>query len=147
MTKALPRPTNAELAILRVLWDGGPATVRQVHGALTERTTGYTTTLKLLQIMADKGLVTRDESARTHVYTAKLSRDRTQRQLVTDLIDRAFGGSATALVLQALSAQPVSTAELAELRQLIETYRRGRAAEGPEGDTTGSDTPRKGRAR
>ena|ERR1700733_5645243 len=147
MTKAPPRPTNAELEILRVLWEGGPATVRQVHSALAERATGYTTTLKLMQIMADKGLVTRDESARTHVYTAKLSRDRTQRQLVNDLIDRAFGGSATALVLQALSAQPVSTAELAELRHLIETYRRGRAAEDPESETTGSDTPRKGRAR
>jgi predicted transcriptional regulator len=127
MLKSLPRPTDAELAILRVLWDKGPATVRQVHEAMAgDRDTGYTTTLKLMQIMAEKGLVTRDESSRTHVYAARVSRDRTQRQLVNDLIDRAFGGSAAALVLQALSAQPTSEEELSEIRRLIDDYRRNR---------------------
>jgi BlaI family transcriptional regulator, penicillinase repressor len=124
MTKALPRPTDAELAILRVLWDRGPATVRQVHEALAEaRETGYTTTLKLMQIMAEKGLVTRDESSRTHVYESRLRRDETQRQLVTDLVDRAFGGSAAQLVLQALTAHSTSPAELQEIQQLIAEYR------------------------
>jgi predicted transcriptional regulator len=128
MAKRLPRPTDAELAILRVLWEEGPATVRQVHEAMAgDRDTGYTTTLKLMQIMAEKGLVTRDESSRTHVYAARVSRDRTQRQLVNDLIDRAFGGSAAALVLQALSAQPTSEEELGEIRRLIDDYRRNRA--------------------
>jgi predicted transcriptional regulator len=127
MAKPLPRPTDAELAILRVLWEEGPATVRQVHEAMAgDRDTGYTTTLKLMQIMAEKGLVTRDESSRTHVYAARVSRDRTQRQLVNDLIDRAFGGSAAALVLQALSAQPTSEEELGEIRRLIDDYRRNR---------------------
>ena len=125
MAKPLPRPTDAELTILRVLWDRGPATVRQVHESLAgDRETGYTTTLKLMQIMADKGLVTRDESSRTHVYAARVPRDRTQKQLVSHLIDRAFGGSSAALVLQALSAQPASDAELAEIRRLIDDYGR-----------------------
>jgi len=124
MPKVLPRPTDAELAILRVLWESGPSTVRQVHNALSEsRETGYTTTLKLMQIMTEKGLVTRDESIRTHVYSARVSRDITQRQLVSDLMDRAFGGSAAALVLQALSAHPTSNEELAEITKLIEDYR------------------------
>jgi len=124
MPKVLPRPTDAELAILRVLWESGPSTVRQVHNALSEsRETGYTTTLKLMQIMTEKGLVTRDESIRTHVYAARVSRDITQRQLVSDLMDRAFGGSAAALVLQALSAHPTSNEELAEITKLIEDYR------------------------
>jgi predicted transcriptional regulator len=124
MTRALPRPTGAELAILRVLWARGPATVRQVHDALSEaRETGYTTTLKLMQIMVEKGLVTRNESARTHIYTARLTQDQTQRQLVSDLMDRAFGGSAAALVMQALSAHPTTPEELAEIQRLIEQYR------------------------
>ena len=124
MTKALPRPTDAELAILRVLWERGPATVRHVHEALAEvRETGYTTTLKLMQIMAEKGLVTRDESTRTHVYEARLARDETQRQLVTDLVDRAFGGSAAQLVLQAISAHSTTPAELQEIQQLLAEYR------------------------
>ena len=123
-TRLLPRPTDAELAILRVLWDRGPSTVRQVHEVLTEaRETGYTTTLKLMQIMAEKGLVTRDESARTHIYTARSSQGQTQRQLVSDLMDRAFGGSSAALVLQALSAHPASPEELKEIQKLIEEYR------------------------
>ena len=127
MSRPLPRPTDAELAILRVLWDRGPSTVRHVHEALAgSRETGYTTTLKLMQIMAEKGLVTRDESSRTHVYDARVSRDVTQRELVSDLLDRAFGGSAAALVLQALSAQPASSRELAEIQRLIADYKERR---------------------
>jgi predicted transcriptional regulator len=127
MARTLPRPTDAELEILRVLWERGPSTVRQVHEALaSSRETGYTTTLKLMQIMADKGLVTRDESSRTHVYGARVSRDVTQRQLVRDLLDRAFGGSAGRLVLQALSAVPPSRDELAEIQRLIARYKERR---------------------
>jgi predicted transcriptional regulator len=124
MPLLLPRPTDAELAILRVLWDRGPATVRQVHEALAEtRETGYTTTLKLMQIMADKGLVTRDESSRTHIYAARLTQGETQRQLVSDLLDRAFGGSAAALVLQALRAGETSADDLRQIQELIDTHR------------------------
>jgi len=122
-----PRPTEAELAILGVLWTRGPSTVRQVNDALSaSRETGYTTTLKLLQIMAEKGLVTRDESDRTHVYTARGSQGETQRALVSDLVDRAFGGSAAALVLQALQSGDTSPQELAEIERLIDDYRRTR---------------------
>jgi predicted transcriptional regulator len=123
MARPLPRPTDAELAILRVLWERGPSTVRQVHDALASaRDTGYTTSLKLMQIMAEKGLVTRDASSRTHVYAAKLTRGETQRQLVSDLVDRAFGGSAAALVMQALNAQTTTPEEIAEIRQLIREF-------------------------
>jgi predicted transcriptional regulator len=122
-----PRPTEAELAILSVLWTRGPSTVRQVNDAIAAtRETGYTTTLKLMQIMAEKGLVTRDESDRTHVYTARGSQDETQRALVSDLVDRAFGGSAAALVLQALQSGDTSPQELAEIGRLIDDYRRGK---------------------
>jgi BlaI family transcriptional regulator, penicillinase repressor len=128
MGRLRPRPTDSELAILTILWERGPSTVRQVHEALAaERDTGYTTTLKLMQIMADKGLVTRNESARTHVYAAMASEQQTQRQLVKDLVDRAFGGSAAALVLQALNAEGASPAELREIRKLIDDYREKRS--------------------
>ena len=127
MTRTPPRPTEAELEILRVLWERGPSTVRQVHEALAAaRDTGYTTTLKLMQIMADKGLVTRDESSRTHIYTPRASQESTQRQLVTDLVARAFGGSAAELVLRALSSHTASDDELAEIRKLIDEEREGR---------------------
>ena len=120
----LPRPTDAELSILRVLWERGPSTVRQVHDVLSrERPTAYTTALKLLQIMTDKGLVRRDETERTHVYHPRLSEEQTQRQLVRDLLDRAFGGSATKLVMQALAARRATPEELVEIRRLIETRR------------------------
>jgi predicted transcriptional regulator len=120
--KTLPRPTEAELAILRVLWDRGPSTVRDVQQALeVERGTGYTTALKLLQIMTEKGLVRRDERQRTHIYEAVLPAEATQRQLVRDLLDRAFGGSARQLVMQALSAERASKADLAEIRKLLDT--------------------------
>ena len=128
----LPRPTEAELAILGVLWSRGPSTVRQVNDVLSPtRETGYTTTLKLMQIMAEKGLVTRDERDRSHVYEARVSQDHTQRQLVADLVDRAFGGSATALVLQALSTRPASSEELNEIQQLIDDYKRGNRTPAP----------------
>jgi BlaI family transcriptional regulator, penicillinase repressor len=128
MRRLQPRPTDAELAILRVLWERGASTVRQVHDSLAgTRETGYTTTLKLMQIMADKGLVKRDESARTHVYTAMAGEEQTQRQLVQDLMDRAFGGSAAQLVLRALTADGASESELEEIRKLIDDYREKRS--------------------
>src|SRR5437667_12559509 len=115
-----PRPTDAELAILRVLWDRGPSTVRDVHDDLNRHaTTGYTTVLKLLQIMTEKGLVVRDESQRAHIYESRFSEQKTQRQLLSDLVDRAFGGSATKLVLQALSGRKASTEELTAIRELL----------------------------
>jgi predicted transcriptional regulator len=127
MTRTPPRPTEAELEILRALWERGPSTVRQVHEAIAAaRETGYTTTLKLMQIMADKGLVTRDESSRTHIYTPRVSQESTQKQLVTDLVTRAFGGSAAELVLRALSSHTASDEELAEIRKLIDEEREGR---------------------
>jgi BlaI family penicillinase repressor len=116
-----PRPTDAELAILRVLWERGPSTVRQVHDVLArERPTAYTTALKLLQIMTEKGLVRRDETDRTHIYQARWSEEQTQRQLVRDLLERAFGGSASKLVMQALAAKRASAEELGEIRKLID---------------------------
>src|ERR1700730_10630353 len=106
MKKFAPsRPTSGELEILRVLWNRGPSTVRGVHEALRERRVGYTTVLKLLQIMTEKGLVKRDESQRAHVYQARIPQEQTQTQLVGDLVDRAFGGSPGRLVMQALSSR------------------------------------------
>jgi len=115
----LPRPTDSELAILRVLWERGPSTVREVHEALTD--SGYTTVLKMLQIMTDKGLVVRDESERAHVYASSISEQRTQRQLLADLMDRAFGGSPTKLVMQALSGRKANAADLTAIRELLDT--------------------------
>ena len=119
------KPTDAELAILRVLWSRGPSTVRDVHETLG-RDGAYTTVLKMLQIMMEKRLVRRNESARTHVYEAAYSQDQTQQQLVTDLLDRVFDGSAAKLVLQALATGKASPEELAEIRKLIEKHRGGR---------------------
>jgi len=120
----VPRPTDAELSILRVLWERGPSTVRQVHEILSrERPTAYTTALKLLQIMTDKGLVRRDETDRSHIYHPRLSEDQTQRQLVRDLLDRAFGGSSSKLVMQALATKRASAEELGEIRRLIDARR------------------------
>ena len=118
------KPTDGELGILRVLWANGPSTVRQVVETLG-RDTGYTTVLKLLQIMTEKGLVRRDERERTHVYQAAYTEDQTQRRLVSDLLDRAFGGSAARLVLQALSTRKTSPAELAEIRRFLDRKRGG----------------------
>jgi BlaI family transcriptional regulator, penicillinase repressor len=116
-----PRPTNAELAILNVLWRRRPATVREIHEALdAQRKTGYTTVLKLLQIMTQKGLVRRDESRQTHLYEASLTEEETQRQLVRDLLDRAFGGSAEKLVMQALEVKKTPADDMAAIRRLLQ---------------------------
>jgi predicted transcriptional regulator len=120
------RPTTAELEILRVLWQRGPRTVREVHESLRRRDRiGYTTVLKLLQIMTEKGLVTRDVSARTHVYAAAASQSTTQRRLVADLTERVFGGSTLGLVLHALSTSAASPEELDQIRKLLDQKREG----------------------
>ncbi len=115
------KPTQAELAHLQVLWERGPSTVREIHEALrSEKETGYTTTLKILQNMTEKGLVRRDESKRSHVYTPALDAERTKRQLVRDLLQRVFAGAPGKLVVHALSEVPASAQELAEIRKLID---------------------------
>jgi predicted transcriptional regulator len=116
-----PKPTEAELSILRVLWERGPSTVRQVWEQIhPEQKTGYTTVLKLMQIMAEKGLVKRDEAARSHVYEASYSQEQVQRQVIGHVLERLFSGSAPRLVLQALSAKKASREELAEIRRLLD---------------------------
>lgn len=116
-----PRPTEAELNILRVLWVAGPASVRAVQQHLDrEKPTGYTTVLKMLQIMHEKGLVDRDDSVRPQIYRARYSQEQTQRRLVKDLLHRAFGGSVKALVLQALATKKSSPQELEEIEKLLD---------------------------
>ena len=118
--QSLPRPTDAELAILRVLWEHGSCSVRQVHDALSRnRTFAYTTTLKFLQIMTEKGLAVREERGRQHLYRARHSQKAMQRTLIRDLLDRAFGGSMSTLVVQALAMKRASPDELREIRRLI----------------------------
>lgn len=119
-------PTDTELDLLRVLWTRGPSTVREVQADL-DANSGYTTVLKHLQIMLEKGLVTRDASQRAHVYRAAVAEDETQRRLVDDLLDRAFGGSARQLVMRALSTDRVSREEIEQIRRLLDE-----AAEGDE---------------
>jgi BlaI family penicillinase repressor len=121
---SLPKPTQRELEILSVLWSRGPSPVRAVQEAIGEDR-GYTTILKLLQIMTDKGLVRRDERQRTHVYQAALDRDETRRQLVDDLLERAFGGSASGLVMQALAGKRAKRADLDAIRKLLDRIERG----------------------
>lgn len=122
------RPTDAQLAILNILWRRGPSTVREVHSELSrQRKTGYTTVLKMLQLMLDEGWVRRDDSERTHVYSASQSADRTRNGIVRDLIDRAFGGSAHKLVMQAISAKPASPEELREIRDILDRMEGGRS--------------------
>ena len=125
VTRSGRKPTDAELAILRVLWAHGPSTVREVAREMG-RESAYTTILKLLQIMTEKGLVRRDESPRTHVYEAALTEGDTQQQLVTDLLEKVFDGSASKLVMQALAAKKTSRKELAEIRKLLDQQRGGR---------------------
>jgi predicted transcriptional regulator len=121
--KGIPKPTDAELEILQVLWQRGPSTVREVHEDLNpSRQTGYTTVLKLMQIMTEKGLVRRDERQRAHVYHAGLPQDLTQRQLIGDLLDKAFEGSAAKLVMQALATKRASSDDLSEIRKLLDEY-------------------------
>jgi predicted transcriptional regulator len=118
-----PLPTDSELEILRVLWDRGPSTVRQVYEELKPaKPVGYTAVLKLMQIMAEKGLVRRNEEQRTHIYEAWLPRESTQRQLVGDLLDRAFGGSAMQLMMQALSTKRATPAEIDQIRRMLDEY-------------------------
>jgi predicted transcriptional regulator len=123
--KTRPRPTDAELAILRILWDRGPSTVREVHETLarTHRDSdqvGYTTVLKTMQIMTEKDLVLRDESQRAHVYSARQREEDTQRRLVEDLADRAFDGSASQLVMRALSSRAATPEEIATIRRILD---------------------------
>src|SRR5215510_13502037 len=122
----LPRPTDAELEILRVLWQRGACTVRDVQESLNEaKPTGYTTVLKLMQIMTDKGLVRRDERQRAHVYEAQLAQEQTQQQLLSDLVERVFNGSASSLVMQALASKKTSARELSEIRRMLDKVERG----------------------
>lgn len=116
-----PRPTESELALLRVLWELGPSTVRRIWERIPEsERPGYTTVLKFLQIMTTKGLVERDDSERAHIYRVRMTQDQTQSQLVGDLMDRAFRGSAARLAMQALSTRPASRDELAEIRRMLD---------------------------
>jgi BlaI family penicillinase repressor len=119
--QALPLPTDAEIDILAVLWRLGPATVREVHEELG-KDSGYTTTLKQMQLMTEKGLLVRSERFRSHVYEPGLPREQTQKQIAADLLKRAFDGSAKSLVMGALSAQPASGEELADIRKMIEEF-------------------------
>jgi BlaI family transcriptional regulator, penicillinase repressor len=120
----IPRPTEAELELLQILWQKEPATVREIHDALNhEKPSGYTTVLKLLQIMTAKGLVVRDEANRAHVYRAAFTQDAMQSRLLKDLSNRLFAGSAAQLALHALSMAPASDDELAEIRALLESRR------------------------
>jgi len=126
-TSGPPRPTDAELGILRVLWQRGPSTVREVQEALNQdRPTGYTTVLKTLQIMTEKGLVRRNEEQRAHVYEAELAQHQTQRQLVSDLLNRVFDGSASNLLMHALATKKVtSREELSQIRDILDEFERG----------------------
>ena len=119
-----PKPTVMELTILRVLWERGPATVREVHEVLDSgKATGYTTVLKLLQIMTAKGMVIRNDDERAHVYEARLPAESTKRQLVSDLVQRAFSGSASQLMMHALSGHKASPDEIKELRRILDAYK------------------------
>lgn len=125
--KSKPRPTDAELEILKVLWRLGPSTVREVHDHLSaRRAMGYTTVLKMLQIMSEKNLVERDEEKRAHVYVPQLAQEETERQLVGDLLERAFNGSAKSLVMHALSGKKASAKDLAEIRRILDKLEGGR---------------------
>ena len=128
--KPSPRPTDVELAILRVLWSRGPSTVREVHQALVEQIgredTGYSTTLKMMQVMHDKGLLARDESVRPQVYRAAQGEEQTQTEMVRDLVDKVFGGSARKLVLRAVESENVSADELAQIRKLLKQMEGGK---------------------
>ncbi len=117
------RPTDRELTILRILWNNGPSTVRQVNEAMNaDGSTGYTTTLKLMQIMTDKGLLRRDDSQFKHIYKPALTEAKAQKQLVGDMLERAFSGSAEKLVMRALSAKKISAMELARIRKMLDEF-------------------------
>ena len=117
------RPTDRELTILRILWDSGPSTVRQVNEAMNaDGSTGYTTTLKLMQIMTEKGLLRRDDSQFKHIFKPALTEEKAQKQLVGDMLERAFCGSAEKLVMRALSAKKISSRELASIRKMLDEF-------------------------
>jgi len=122
---AVQLPTEAELEILNVLWAAGPSTVRDVHDALSSKGTGYTTVLKQMQVMAEKGQLERNEKYRSHVYEPRIAKDQTQQRLARNLLQRAFDGSAKDLVLGALSSQKVTAAELAEIRRMLDEFEKG----------------------
>ena len=123
MVKKAVHPTKAELSILRVLWTEGPLSVRDVQAILDRsKPTGYTTVLKIMQIMADKGLVDRDDTVRPQIYRARYSEDRTQKQLLSDLIQRVYGGSVKALVLHAVGTQKPSAEDLEQIKKLLERF-------------------------
>ena len=123
-SKAHPKPTDAQLEVLKILWDRGPLTVRQVHEEfLRVKQSQYTTTLKIMQVMTDRGLVARDERERSHVYRPLIQREEAQQQLASDLMNRVFAGSAQRLLVSALGAKPASLKEVDELRDFIEQYR------------------------
>lgn len=121
-----PLPTEAELEILNVLWSAGPSTVREVHAAVSQKNTGYTTVLKQMQVMVAKGLLTRSERFRSHVYEASVPKQETQQQLAGNLLQRAFEGSAANLVLGALASKPVSAKELDEIRRMLDEFEKGK---------------------
>lgn len=125
--QSAPKPTDAEVEILSVLWQRGPSSVRDVHDAIgaNGRPVGYTTILKQMQMMFEKGLLSRDESQRAHVYSAAFGQEQTQRQLVGDLLDKAFAGSAMSLVMQALATKRASAEELSQIRELLDEQERG----------------------
>ena len=142
MTATLPRPTESELELLRILWEKQPATVREIYDALnTERPSGYTTVLKLLQIMTAKGLVVRDEANRAHVYRSAISQDAMQSKILKDLSVRLFSGSAAQLALHALAMEPASDSELEEIRALL---KRKATGNGTDGNATPRTRERKG---
>jgi predicted transcriptional regulator len=147
MTKtisSLPRPTESELELLRILWEKQPATVREIYDALnTERPSGYTTVLKLLQIMTAKGLVARDEANRAHVYRSAISQDAMQSKILKDLSVRLFSGSAAQLALHALAMEPASETELEEIRALL-NKKAFNPSIGLDGNRTPSTRERKG---
>ena len=127
MKRSPQKPTSSELEILRVLWSRGPSTVREVHDILSEkRAMGYTSVLKFLQIMTEKGLVRRNETQRAHVYQACLPAEQTKRQLAGDILQRVFEGSASQLMMHALAGRRASQEEISELRHLLDEYERGR---------------------
>ena len=126
MSQKPPRPTDAELEILTVLWSRGPSTVREVHETIVKRRPAqYSTVLKFMQIMADKGLVRRNEEQRAHIYEAARPREATQQQLAGDLLQKAFGGSAANLLMGALSARKASKRDIEEIRRLLDDYEKG----------------------
>jgi predicted transcriptional regulator len=124
-SQEIPQPTDGELEVLRFLWNNGPSTVKQVHEAVNKkRPVGYTTTLKVMQVMLERGLLVRNDSKYRHIYTPTLPEEKTQRQLVTDFLEKAFSGSTEKLVMQLLSAKKLSAKERAEIRKMFDEIER-----------------------